>query len=54
MLVSSLFKKERPMELGMVVHICNPSTQETEAGGVKVQGQSGLHSETFSKKRKGH
>jgi hypothetical protein len=26
-----------------VVHTCNPSTGEAEAGGLKVQGQSGLH-----------
>jgi hypothetical protein len=27
----------------VVVHICNPSTQKLEAGGVLVQGQPGLH-----------
>jgi hypothetical protein len=27
----------------MVVHTCNPSTWEAEAGGLKVQDQTGLH-----------
>jgi hypothetical protein len=25
--------------------VCNPNTEETEAGGLQVQGQTGLHSE---------
>jgi hypothetical protein len=29
----------------MVVHSCNPSTQEVEAGGLEVPGQSRLHTE---------
>jgi hypothetical protein len=33
---------------GMVVHACNPSTQEAEAEGSIVKGQLGLQSETFS------
>jgi hypothetical protein len=33
----------------MVVHLCNPSTQEAEVGGLGVQGQPGQHSETLSK-----
>jgi hypothetical protein len=36
----------------MVVHTCNPSAQEAEAGGSRVQGQPGLHSETCLKKKK--
>jgi hypothetical protein len=28
----------------MVVHTCNPSTQEDEAGESQIQGQAGLHS----------
>jgi hypothetical protein len=31
---------------------CNPSTQEAEAGGLRVQGQSALHNETLFKKIK--
>jgi hypothetical protein len=34
----------------LVVHAYNPSTQETEAGG--VQGQCGLHSETLPRPKK--
>jgi hypothetical protein len=34
--------------LGVIVHICNPSPQEAEAGGLAVQGQPGLHSKTES------
>jgi hypothetical protein len=29
----------------MVAPTCNPSTQEVEAGGWRMQGQPGLHSE---------
>jgi hypothetical protein len=36
----------------MVVHSYNPSTQEAEAGGLQVPGQSGLHREAVSKKKK--
>jgi hypothetical protein len=28
--------------------ICNPSTLETEEGGLRVQGQPGLHRETLT------
>jgi hypothetical protein len=31
---------------GVVVHTCNPRTQETEAGGSWVQGQPQLHSKS--------
>jgi hypothetical protein len=37
-------------EKGVVVHICNPSTQEAEAGGSSVPGQPGTHRETLSQK----
>jgi hypothetical protein len=32
--------------------ICNPSTQKAKTGGLKVQSQPGLHSETLSQKKK--
>jgi hypothetical protein len=32
----------------MVVHVCNPSTQEAEAGGSQVQSQPGLQNEILS------
>jgi hypothetical protein len=32
----------------MVMHVCNHSTQEAEVGGLRVQGQLGLHSQTLS------
>jgi hypothetical protein len=34
----------------MVVHAYNPSTWEDEAGGLRGQGQPGLHSENLSQK----
>jgi hypothetical protein len=37
---------------GMVVHVCNPCTQETEAGGSQVQDQPGLHTGILSPKKK--
>jgi hypothetical protein len=33
----------------MVVHACNPSTQEAEIGGLQVQ--PGLHSKVYLKKK---
>jgi hypothetical protein len=38
------------MQLSMVVHTCNPSTQEAEAGELGVPGQPGLCSKTLSQK----
>jgi hypothetical protein len=38
------------MKLGVLMHTCNPSTQEMEAGGLQVWGQPGLHSETLPQK----
>jgi hypothetical protein len=42
-----LFKKNKP---GVVIHTCNFSTWNAGAGGSRVLGQSGLHSETLSQK----
>jgi hypothetical protein len=36
----------------MVVHACNFSTQEAEAGGLQVQGQPGLYGKTLSQEKK--
>jgi hypothetical protein len=33
---------------GVVVHACNPSIWEAQAGGLKVQSQPTLHSEFWS------
>jgi hypothetical protein len=33
--------------MGMMVRVCNPSTEEAEAGGLWVWGQPGLHSKTL-------
>jgi hypothetical protein len=45
-------KKKKENQLSVVVHICNPSTQEAEAEGLRVQVHPGLHSETLFQKRK--
>jgi hypothetical protein len=34
------------LDLGVVVHTCNPSIQEAEVGRLQVVGQSVLYSET--------
>jgi hypothetical protein len=36
----------------MVVHTCNPSTGEVEAGGLRVESQIGLHNKTWCPKKK--
>jgi hypothetical protein len=36
----------------MLVHVCNPNTQEAEVGRLWVLGQAGLHSKTLSQKQK--
>jgi hypothetical protein len=36
----------------MVMHTCNPSTQENKARGSQVWSQPGLHSKTLSQKTK--
>jgi hypothetical protein len=41
---------KKKMELGMVVHACNSSTQEAEARGKQVRGQPGLDSKMVSQK----
>jgi hypothetical protein len=45
----SLYFKDEAIELGVMMHAYNPSTQETEAGGLRIQGQPGLHNKTLSK-----
>jgi hypothetical protein len=35
-----------------MAHICTPSTQEAESGGLQFPVQSGLHSETLSQNTK--
>jgi hypothetical protein len=44
-------KKDSGYEPGMVIHACNPSTQEVEAGGLRVQVQPELYSKTLSQKQ---
>jgi hypothetical protein len=39
------------LKLVMVVHACNPSTQEAEARGLRAQGQPGLYSKSLTKKK---
>jgi hypothetical protein len=34
----------------MVVHACNSTTQEADAGGLQVQKQPEIYSETLSRK----
>jgi hypothetical protein len=38
------------MELGVVVHTYNPSTQEDEVGRLQIWGQPGLHRLYLQKK----
>jgi hypothetical protein len=35
----------------MVTHTCNPGTWEAKAGGLQVQGQSGLHRKILSQNK---
>jgi hypothetical protein len=42
----------KPGEMGMMVHVCNPSIWVSEAGGLRVGGQLELHSEDWSQKKK--
>jgi hypothetical protein len=37
--------------VGVVGDTCNPSTEEAAAGGLQVQDQPGLHSESLSQKQ---
>jgi hypothetical protein len=41
--VAGAAKKSGKKKPGMVVHTCNLSTREADAGGLRVQGQPGLH-----------
>jgi hypothetical protein len=44
--------KVKTKEPGMVVHACNPSTQEAMVGELQVRGQPGLHSNILSQEKK--
>ena len=44
-------KTRKQGELVLVVHACNPSTWEAEAGGLRVQGRPGLCGETPAKNK---
>jgi hypothetical protein len=39
-------------KLSAVVHTCNPSTWEAEAGGLQIEDQSELHRKTLPQKKK--
>jgi hypothetical protein len=43
----------KELEPGIVVHTYNSRTLEAEAGGLQLQGQAGLYSETLHKKMNG-
>jgi hypothetical protein len=43
--------KPKKSEESVVTHIYNPSTQEAEAGGLQVQCQPELYSETLSERK---
>jgi hypothetical protein len=45
-----LISKDKRM-VGMVVHACNPSTREAEAGRSRVQAQPRLRGETLSQNK---
>jgi hypothetical protein len=40
------------LELGLVVHICNPRTQAAKEGALRVGGQPGVHGETLYQRKK--
>jgi hypothetical protein len=42
----------KQVNLDVVVHICNPSTREAEAGGLPVRRQPGLHQSQKKEKKK--
>jgi hypothetical protein len=46
------YKSADLKNVSVVAHTCNPSTQEAEAGGSWVPGQSGLHNKTLCQKKK--
>jgi hypothetical protein len=43
--ISNILNDDMP---DVVVHTCNPSTEEDEAGGLSTQGQPGLHRQALS------
>jgi hypothetical protein len=47
-----LLQIEKENQLCEIVYTYNPSTQEVETGGARVQGQPDLCSETLSQKQK--
>jgi hypothetical protein len=47
-----LLNKKKNHEPGLLVYTCNSSTWEAETGGLQIQGQPGLHSESLSQKKK--
>jgi hypothetical protein len=49
-IVNKTCSNKNTLELGMMIHACNLSTWEAEAGGSIVQGQPGLYSENLSQK----
>jgi hypothetical protein len=49
---SNMISLKRSNKLSVVLHTCNSSTWEVEAGGLTVQGQPGLHNEILSQKTK--
>ena len=38
--------------VGMAAYACNPSTQQAESGGLRVQSQSWLHGKILSQNKK--
>jgi hypothetical protein len=47
-----LFIKNTNKEPGIVTYICNSSTKEVKAGGLRIQDQPGLHSKTLCQQNK--
>jgi hypothetical protein len=47
-----LFQKKRGNELGVVVHACNPSTWEDEAGGSRALASLGYTARPYLKRKK--
>lgn len=45
-----LWKKKKPLNSGCG-HICDPSTEKTEAGRSRAQTQHGLYKETIQENR---
>lgn len=49
--MAQMFFKSQIVWVGMIMHVCDPSIQEDQAGGSKVQSFLGLHSENLSRKQ---